>query len=488
MSILKMNIAASIIILVVCLLRLFYLNKLPKITFLLLWSIVIVRLLIPFSVSTKLSIYNIFNNTKYSPLNKTKVDNLYGFLNFDIYNLGSDNPIQSSNILDSLNIWVIIWIIGIVCISIYFIVSYLASIKEFKTSLPVKNEFINIWLDQLKTIRKVNILISDKIISPLTYGFINPIILIPKNIDWNDKLKLRYILEHELCHIKYFDTFYKVILAICLIVNWFNPLVWLMYNLANRDIELICDERVIAKLGEDTKKSYAMALINFEEIKLNSAPFVTNFNKNHIDERIVAIMKFKKMSLLGAILTVSIVGGTATAFATESKQDTITVMRQSSVSIDDNNEASNDQISDLDIKKIDNYEEIVKDMFKTYTVDEYQQVVNNVEKYSDVATSEDLTKFKENLEKLKQDNGKGDFVIYKPAFSKTLELDGGQVEICFNAEYIMDIEEIKSKFTAEQYKSIMNNVLNVMNTAEDEVTEIQKQAVLNKMLSNLELL
>ncbi|RAZ18687.1 peptidase M56, partial [Klebsiella oxytoca] len=70
---------------------------------------------------------------------------------------------------------------------------------------------------------------------PLTYGIIHPVILLPKSTDWTDTERLNYVLEHELAHIRHFDAAAKLALTAAVCVHWFNPLVWLMLSLANRD-------------------------------------------------------------------------------------------------------------------------------------------------------------------------------------------------------------------------------------------------------------
>jgi len=169
-------------------------------------------------------------------------------------------------------------------------------------------------------IRHIQVRQSDRIAAPLTYGIWKPVILFPKTTDWQDIANLRYVLTHEITHIRRFDILTKWLLAAALCVHWFNPLVWAMYFLANRDIELSCDEAVVKTFGESKKSAYAMALIGLEENRGMFSPLCTNFSKNSIEERIVAIMKMKKKSILGLILTVVMVSaltvGTLAVFAT----------------------------------------------------------------------------------------------------------------------------------------------------------------------------
>ena len=123
-------------------------------------------------------------------------------------------------------------------------------------------------------------------------------------------------MAHEFVHIRRFDSLSKVILLIALCVHWFNPFVWIMYILANRDIELSCDEAVLRLFGEDRKASYAQMLICMEETKSGFIPFCNSFSKNAIEERMVAIMKTKKRTLVSMGLAVCLIAGTTIAFAT----------------------------------------------------------------------------------------------------------------------------------------------------------------------------
>lgn len=119
-----------------------------------------------------------------------------------------------------------------------------------------------------------------------------------------------------LCGLVEGGRFLKKIVATYLTQGWFNPFAWVMFALANRDIELSCDETVVRTFGETIKSAYALTLIGLEEKKSRLTPLVNNFSKNAIEERIVSIMKIKKTSLLGIFLAFTLVVGTVTVFAT----------------------------------------------------------------------------------------------------------------------------------------------------------------------------
>lgn len=183
-------------------------------------------------------------------------------------------------------------------------------------SLPVRNDGIEKWLETHPTKRTITVRQSSLVSSPLTYGVIRPVILLPKTTVWNNEETLHYVLAHELVHIKRFDIITKVVLAVALSIHWFNPLVWVMYVLANRDIELSCDETVIRQFGENTRAVYAKVLISMEETRSGFTPLCNNFSRNAIEERITAIMKTRKTTVVSLVLAALIVAGTTTVFAT----------------------------------------------------------------------------------------------------------------------------------------------------------------------------
>lgn len=154
------------------------------------------------------------------------------------------------------------------------------------------------------------------ITSPLTYGLFKPVILIPKSLDMKDRIRTECVLAHEYTHIRRLDVLMKWLLAGALSLHWFNPFVWVMYMLANRDIELSCDEESVLLLGEAHKSDYALTLINMEERRTIS--LLNAFSKNWAERRIRSIMAIKNknpVSVIGLIigLTVMAVSMSATA-------------------------------------------------------------------------------------------------------------------------------------------------------------------------------
>ena len=211
---------------------------------------------------------------------------------------------------------------GALACAAFFTAAYLRCRREFREALPVDRSFAQDWLKEHRLYRSIRLRQSDRISAPLTYGVFCPVILLPKQINWDDKTTLSYVLTHEYIHIRRFDAVTKMVLAAAFCIHWFDPAVWVMYVLANRDLELSCDEAVIRLFGERTKSAYAMALIRMEEKRSGLQPLCNNFSKHAIEERIIAIMKIKKTSLAAVIAAVALVTGITTAFATSGQAAT----------------------------------------------------------------------------------------------------------------------------------------------------------------------
>jgi beta-lactamase regulating signal transducer with metallopeptidase domain len=184
--------------------------------------------------------------------------------------------------------------------------------------LPVNSVFVEGWSKRHPMGRRVQIRQSDKVSAPFTYGIWKPVVLLPKTMDMCNRTELEYVLAHEYTHIRRFDVLKKWILLLVVSVHWFNPLAWVMYILANRDIELSCDEAVIHHFGETAKSTYALALIGLEEKRSRS--MCSAFAGSTIEKRIQSIMKSRKFSLASAALAFAMVCAVAVVFATTAAQ------------------------------------------------------------------------------------------------------------------------------------------------------------------------
>lgn len=318
MSLLHMSFAGAVMILAVIVIRALAINLLPKKTFLVLWGIVAIRLLLPFSIPSAFSVYSLIGN--HIPTTApAKVPQAFEMLPVETNGQMFIMPSGISNMASPISVWAIIWCFGVLVCALVFAIAYWKCRQEFQTSLPVDNDFIKGWLRSHRLKRAISVRQSSRFSAPLTYGVFRPVILVPTSTDWENTKSLKYVLTHEYVHIRRFDSITKLVLVAALCVHWFNPLVWAMYILANRDIELSCDEAVVRLFGESTKAAYARSLISMEETRSGLTPLCNNFNKNAIEERITAIMKIKKVSVFSLVLAVALIVGVTTAFATSAQ-------------------------------------------------------------------------------------------------------------------------------------------------------------------------
>lgn len=307
-------ISASVLILAAAAIRALTLYKLPKQTFMALWGIILCRLWIPVSIPSPFSIYSLTD--KISGLTDRAAAPTPLVPAAGIAAGVQPNGMGRTYMAAGISPYGIVWIIGAVGCALFFLVTHLRRRREYRTALPVADDFFSRWLTGRKPRRRVQVRQSDKVSSPLTYGVLRPVILLPKTTDWTDENQLRYVFTHEYTHIRRFDVLKQWLLAATLCVHWFNPLVWLMYVLAARDIELSCDEKVVRTFGVKLKASYARALVGMEERRNARNPVSSGFGKNAIEERINAIMKMKSSSLVRVALALALVAGMGIVFAT----------------------------------------------------------------------------------------------------------------------------------------------------------------------------
>ena len=272
MTLLKMSFFGTVFILVVMMIRAVTINSLPKKTFLILWELVLLRLVLPFTIPSAFSVYTLVNpSISASPFFEAEAGNLTSTISRENFIIVQGAGQSTANI-PTVSIWFAVWFAGMILFGIFFSVTYFRCLFEFRTALPVNNACVEQWLKEQSLKRRISIRQSDRISAPLTYGIFRPVILMPKQTDWENRNQLQYIFSHEYTHICRFDTIRKLIAAYALCLHWFNPFVWGMYILFNRDIELACDESVIRQFGDESRSAYSFMLINMEAKKSGLSP------------------------------------------------------------------------------------------------------------------------------------------------------------------------------------------------------------------------
>jgi len=334
MNLIEISVMVGILVIVIIVIRSLFLNHLPKITFPILWGVVLMRLLLPFSFDTEWSL-NAFSRPFFT--NDVSVD---GAMpndieeNIVVENQSVNNQMEFPNLTNTpdllttrtapvvtgdsnqINWLVVIWLAGIALSAIYFTFGHWKDRQNLSTAVMLETEFLNNWKSEQKLKRSLSVLMSDQVTTPLTFGILKPKIIIPAAMDIQNNTNFHYVLAHEFYHIKRVDALWKLLAVIVVCIHWFNPFVWIAFVLANRDLEISCDAWVMKKFKKNTKKMYAYALISMAEYQNEFTPLYNNFARHAIEERVETIMKTKKTTVIGAITAFALIGLLAfTAFA-----------------------------------------------------------------------------------------------------------------------------------------------------------------------------
>ncbi len=312
LKIVNMSISASWLVVAVLILRL-VLKKAPKWVNVLLWGIVAVRLICPFSFESALSLIpsaetfpeKIISGPSFDvQTGITPIDNRINDYLGDRYFEGVTVPTNNGN--NVMTILTIVWIIGILLLATYTVISYWRLNREIDTAVRYKD----------------NIFQSENVSSPFVLGIINPRIYLPFSMNEQD---MEHVVAHEQAHIRRKDHWWKPLGFLLLTIHWFNPLMWLAYVLLCRDIELACDEKVIKELGNEQRADYTQALVACSVNRRMIAACPLAFGEVGVKERVKSVMNYKKPAFWVIILAVIACVIVAVCFLTNPKQDSYTL-------------------------------------------------------------------------------------------------------------------------------------------------------------------
>ncbi len=327
MSLTLMSLHGGILIGVILLLRAFCENRLPRTTFLILWGVALLRLLVPFPIQTQFSIYSLVG---WQTVWENSAGDLGAVIDSGWLQI-MENPLMPysedisahppcSDMDTSAVIAIVRWGGTLLCALLFFAL-YQICARRFRCSLPVQNEYVRRWVSGHRLRRPVSARQSDRATTPLTYGILKPVILLPRELEQLEEEKMEYILQHEYRHICRFDGIWKFLMIPAVCLHWFNPMVWIMYFMLSRDIELACDESVLRHFGVAAKKPYARLLLEMSEEKQLYKPLYNAFGRDATDERIRAIMTYKKKTFVTILAAIMMVMMVACGFATSEQPD-----------------------------------------------------------------------------------------------------------------------------------------------------------------------
>lgn len=303
------NVSASAAVLLVLLLRGLFKEKLFAKVFVMLWLLIIIRLLLPFELYSPLSVFAPEKEPAFSEVNQPVfVGNLPGgkeYLSESEQNFSSGIPEEKTKI-SSENAFAFIWALGGISVFGFFAARHFYSVKRI-----LKNSE-HYDVPEIYKTGKTRFYKSKNLASPLSFGILRPVIVIPEETEESQR---HFVLLHEQTHIKDRDAVLKILALFALSLNWFNPLVWFMVRIFERDIERYCDERVLKKIGAEKALFYANTILDFAERESLSLNY---FSAASLCERVTSIMKtkHKKQNIFVSVLVLGAVLLTITACGT----------------------------------------------------------------------------------------------------------------------------------------------------------------------------
>ena len=311
LKLLNLSISASWLVLAVLVLRLVS-KRSPKWVNVLLWGIVALRLVLPFSIESALSLIPSAETVSPAavqfdpaPTITSGVSVIDNAVNPSLSEHFAAVPTASVN---PLYVWAYlagwVWLIGLGAMLLYALVSYLRLRRRVSVSLPVQD----------------HIYLCDAISSPFILGVVKPHIYLPSGLD---EVQRQNVLAHEQAHLARRDHWWKPLGFALLAVYWFNPVLWLAYTLLCRDIELACDERVIRTMDESAVKTYSTVLLACSIPRKAVITCPLAFGEVGVKERVRNALHYKKPAFWVVAASVAVCVVVAVCFLTDPEHETM---------------------------------------------------------------------------------------------------------------------------------------------------------------------
>ena len=279
----NMSLASSLVGLIVLALR--AIPRLPRRFACWLWLIPLIRMWIPIGMGSRWSLMTLLSKlTTRTVVVWERGDMSFAYTNM-IMAANSYFPVTYRiNLLEHLfRAVAVIWLTVAAAIILVLMMLYVTTKRELRDAVHLRE----------------NIYLSQKVTSPALYGLLRPRIILP--CGWEKREDLALILTHEKAHARHGDNPWRVIAFVTAAIHWFNPLAWIFLRVALSDLELYCDERVLNRLGEAERKSYALTLVNSAQAMHEKTLFASAFGGAGIRVRIDRILNYRRISFVSAV-------------------------------------------------------------------------------------------------------------------------------------------------------------------------------------------
>lgn len=308
LKLVNLSISASWLILAVLVLRV-VLKKAPKWVMPLLWGVVALRLVCPFSIESALSLIPSAETIPSEIVTETREPVLYEQATLDIVTnptlpSAAEVPVGVSRQQAQVdfNIYSVLWLAGMAALLVHALVSAGKLKRKLATAILLRD----------------NIYESEFVDSPFVFGVVKPNIYLPMHMDEGTAA---YVIAHEHAHLARRDHWWKVLGYLVLALHWFNPLVWVAYILFCRDIELACDEKVVKGLDGAARADYSQALLSCAAPKRAVAACPLAFGEGNIKTRVKSALHYKKPAFWVAAAAVLAVVIVAVCFLTNPRSE-----------------------------------------------------------------------------------------------------------------------------------------------------------------------
>ncbi len=349
-----MGVYGGVMVLVVLALRLLLGRWLPKRVMPVLWALVLVRLLVPFSISSPLSLpvpafLEDLWNMEYSEREATAISDYVLFSPASsiasVHETEPDSIPKEEAVPGEASIRLVtkdlpiteefsvalggapslmgrlgmgfggIGLAGMAALALILCWRYFRGRSRFSGVYPIEeNETVRQTLVSCRV--EAGVCTCDTIQSPAVVGIFRPLILLPASLDFREAGLVRHILTHEAMHIRRRDNLVKLIMMAALCLHWYNPLVWLMARQMCRDMESACDEAALAHLGQAESAPYAESLLRMAVPGLSGGLFASAFSRTEVERRVKGVLSYRRLGALTLTAAAVVVLTSATAFAT----------------------------------------------------------------------------------------------------------------------------------------------------------------------------
>ncbi|RXJ13099.1 M56 family metallopeptidase [Bacillus albus] len=342
------SIMASILVGLILCIKVLFRNKLTPRWQYMLWIILIIRLVLPWSPDSSYSIYSVLTyksddafissqNHVASFLTKERmqelkdIDNKRVLTQEDTFTSSStqtgqvnktqihSNKKQDDDTISLYIVFICIWLTGVILLSVAtFVMNRRLLLYIKKQPVITDKKIVQIFekcKQSMSIQRNIPLFVSGKVSSPTVFGFIRPKLLLSSvHMKILDEQQLRYIFYHELAHIKRRDVGVNWLMHGLLILNWFNPILWYAYSCMREDQELACDALALTCIDAEEQIAYGHTIISLLEhySSYYQVPSIANFSKNKraLKRRILMIKKFQKKSYrwsaIGAVAIIAV--------------------------------------------------------------------------------------------------------------------------------------------------------------------------------------